>query len=397
MTRMLGQTDREDVETLTSLDEIETIVDSDTHVRENLDLLLPYIDDEYQAAREMMRQASRPSQQIIQSTSPTPPTLSEERRYHTLAEEGKIGEDGGRVEEGGIDPNDATDRIKLQRAFGIDHSVVVAGGLLLALPTVTNDQLAVALANGYNNWLLDTFLDESDDALKGALQVAAQRPDIAAEEIDRRSDEKDIVGVQVLASGHVPPLSDTRYDPIYQAAQDNDLPVMFHSATPAISRGFPMQHRWHEIYVEDKVISHAFSHMWNLTKMLYQGLPVRFPDLDFVFQEAGIAWIPYMTWRLDDYYLQFTDQIPMLEKLPSEYVRDRFYFSTQPLGHTARNPDHMAYAVEMAGPDSLMFASDIPHGDFDTPDELFDRVRGHFDAETVTAMMGTTATELFGL
>jgi predicted TIM-barrel fold metal-dependent hydrolase len=102
-----------------------------------------------------------------------------------------------------------------------------------------------------------------------------------------------------------------------------------------------------------------------------------------------------MKWRLDDYYLQFADQVPLLDRLPSEYIDDRFYFSTQPLGHTSRQPSHMGNAIEAAGPESLMYASDIPHGDFDNPEELFDRIRGHFDGSTVNAIMSDTAAQVF--
>jgi hypothetical protein len=39
----------------------------------------------------------------------------------------------------------------------------------------------------------------------------------------------------------------------------------------------------------------------------------------------------------------------------------------------------------------------MPHSDFDTPNELFDRIKQHFDAETVRGIMGETADDLFGL
>jgi len=49
-----------------------------------------------------------------------------------------------------------------------------------------------------------------------------------------------------------------------------------------------------------------------------------------------------MMWRLDNYYLEMSYEIHCLEKLPSEYIRARFYITTQPLGHTADNPEHLA-------------------------------------------------------
>jgi hypothetical protein len=46
-----------------------------------------------------------------------------------------------------------------------------------------------------------------------------------------------------------------------------------------------------------------------------------------------------------------------------------------------------------------MFATDHPHPDFDTPEELFNplRTNDRFTAEDIGAMMGGNAVELFDL
>jgi hypothetical protein len=130
---------------------------------------------------------------------------------------------------------------------------------------------------------------------------------------------------------------------------------------------------------------------------LFNGVPESYPSLDFVFLEAGIGYVPYMTWRLDDHYLEAPDQVPGLRRLPSSYIEDQFYFTTQPLGHTANDPSHIAKAIEMAGPESIMYSADLPHADFDPPSELFDRINSHFDSDTVRGIMGETAVDIFGL
>jgi hypothetical protein len=137
--------------------------------------------------------------------------------------------------------------------------------------------------------------------------------------------------------------------------------------------------------------------MWNLTTLPFRGVPERYPDLTLVFQEAGIAWIPYLLWRLNDHYLQFGEELPYLDRLPSEYVREQCYFTTQPLGHTARDGSHLARVIDAIGPESILYSADLPHTDFDPPSELFDRIRGEFDDDTVAAMMGTTAADLYGV
>jgi predicted TIM-barrel fold metal-dependent hydrolase len=100
-----------------------------------------------------------------------------------------------------------------------------------------------------------------------------------------------------------------------------------------------MQYWWNETYAEDHTLFHPFSLMWDVTSMVFRGIPERFPDLDFVFSEAGIGWVPYVEARMDDHYMEYTYDIPMLERLPSEYMRERFHFATQPLGHTVHNPN----------------------------------------------------------
>jgi len=366
-------------EHLNSLDQVDLIFDADGHVAETGKLLLPYVDDRYAGVRRIIENAAgdfgRLSRTIYSSTHSLPPFM----------EHGTYGDEPTRQ---------LSTKLEHMDEFDIDYSVLDPT-LNLGLPGVNNSRCAVALANAYNSWLLDEFLDESDRLL-GSILVAPQMPDEAASEIDRRANEESMVAVQLPASGLIPPPGHQWYDPIYDAAQDHDLPILMHSGSAGASTLMPTMQRWNETYAEQHFAVHPFSHMWNLATMLFQGVPERFPEVEFVLQESGIGWIPYTAWRLDDHYLECPDEAPLLTRLPSEYLEERFYFTTQPLGHTAKRPKHLAWAIEMAGADRIMYASDLDHPDFDPPSELFDRVRSHFDATTVRGMMGETAADLFG-
>jgi len=367
---------------LDSVEALETVVDADAHVLESVDDYAGYIDDRYSGVRRIVERARNPTNDIYSSTH-SMPTLAEYTDY-TYEYAGKVVDAGDRQ----------TVLLEEMEEFGIDHAVVDPT-LNLSLTTVENRLTAAALANAYNAWMLDEVVADND-RLKTNVLVAPQKPAEAAEEIDRRADEDDVVGVFVPATGLVPPAGHGRYDPIYEAAEDNDLPVVFHGGAGATMHGFPTQRRWNETYAENHVIVHPFSQMWNVTSMMFHGIPERFPDLEFVVQEAGIAYVPYLTWRLDDHYLELSDEIPALERLPSSYVDDQFYFTTQPLGHTAKNPGHMATMMELVGPELVMYASDLPHPDFDPPSELFDRIR-RLDDTDVRGMMGETAADVFDL
>ncbi len=365
---------------LASIEEVDLVVDTDAHVTESIDDFLPYMEERDRGLRRIVEEAHHPLHDIYSVSHPLPPFMHMQPFGDVY---------------GDASTNQAEAKLAEMEEFGLDYSILNPT-VNLSLTTVKNTRLAVALARAYNSWMLDEFLDDHP-GIRSTILAAPHRPDLAAEEIDRLAGEDGMVGVQIPATALNPPAGSRQYDPIYRAAQDHDLPVLFHSGSGATHEAFPLQRMHAETYAEDHAVVHPFSHMWNLTTMLFQGLPVRFPDLDWVLQESGIGWIPYMIWRLDDHYLECSDEVAILERLPSEYIAEKFYFSTQPLGHTARDPTHLAWALEMAGAENIMYSSDLPHPDFDPPEELFDRIRGHFDAGTVQAMMGGTATEVFDL
>lgn len=208
--------------------------------------------------------------------------------------------------------------------------------------------------------------------------------------------EKDVVGIQLHGTGLVPPAGHPTYDPIYEAAADHGLPVCMHTSGAGM-KSFPEQSQWAETYAEDHVTQHPFAHMWNVTSLMLRGIPERFPGVRFVCQEAGVGYVPYLLERLETAYHEFGYEIPALDRPPSEYVEETFFWTTQPLGHTAETPRHLAWLVELVGPENLMFSADIPHPDFDTPEELFDRIRAYFDADDVRRMMGETALDVFDI
>jgi len=364
-----------------TLNAVDVVVDADAHVTESVDQLLEYVDERDEGLRRIIEDAAHPEHDIYSVAHPTPPFI------HTEA----FGDVYSDAPTGSL----AAKRAEMEE-FELDYSIL-SPTLNLSLPTVNNDRAAVVMAKAYNAWVLDQFVEEGDDTILTPVVVPPQVPDRAAEMIDDRADEDGVIAVSVPSTGLVPPPGHRWYDPIYEAAEDNGLPLMFHSASGATADIFPVMRKWTEVYAEDHAMVHPFTAMWNLTSMLFQAVPARYPDLQFVFQEAGVGWIPYTKWRLDDHYLELSDEVPGLDKLPSKYVDDQFYFSTQPLGYTGDHPEHMAKMIELVGPENLMYASDLPHPDFDPPEELYDRIRGHLDDEAVRGIMGETAADVFGL
>ena len=92
-------------------------------------------------------------------------------------------------------------------------------------------------------------------------------------------------------------------------------------------------------------------------------------------------------WRMDQHFERFRDEVPHLKRRPSEYVREHFWFTTQPIDE----PDearHLRSLIEWVGVDRLLFSSDYPHWDFDDPRFAFKtpltRGRAGQDLQTAT-------------
>ncbi len=112
--------------------------------------------------------------------------------------------------------------------------------------------------------------------------------------------------------------------------------------------------------------SNAHTVAAQLTSLVLEGIPERFPKLKIVFIEGGFGWIPSTTWRMDQHFERFRSEVPHLKRKPSEYVKEHFWFTTQPIDE----PDeakHLRSLIEWVGVDRLLFSSDYPHWDFDDP------------------------------
>jgi predicted TIM-barrel fold metal-dependent hydrolase len=106
--------------------------------------------------------------------------------------------------------------------------------------------------------------------------------------------------------------------------------------------------------------------MVHMTNWILNGIPERFPKLKSLWVESGLAWVPFLQQRLDEQYLMRTSEAPLLKKLPSEYMRENCWYSSQPMERT--NLKATALTFEMINAETqLLYSSDWPHFDFDTP------------------------------
>lgn len=343
-----------------------TVVDTDVHMTVPEEEVAKYMNEPYASS-------------ITDSPHPIFPSSSWDQRM------------GGKIEDSFSDFTDAEDIYEYQEKFNIEYPII---NTFEPLGKFSQPDLAMELMRAYNNLLMDQFLDDHD--FRGLAAVATQKPLEAVEEINRIGQEDQVVGLYIGSSGEFPPLGDPQYDPIYQAAEDNDLPIVFHGNAEEFMFDFPMQNRGFNKFFEVHSVAHSWQQMMTMASLIGEGTPEKFPDLHWIMLESGYGWVPYMMHRMNKVYHMRRSEVPLLEKTPEEYIRESFYFANQPLGEP-NNPDDMARMLEIMGVNNLMFATDYPHWDFDTLEEIDKYLQNYFTEEERQKVLFDTAVEAFQL
>ena len=347
------------------------VVDADVHVADKSEKILPYLGDPY---NKLLRE------DIVSGEAP----------LNVFPRSGHIHPSRvGKIEKRQVG---SVDEARAARDLLGTNKIILTPGKFMRVYGVRNTGLGHAMAVAYNDWMLDTFLDHDQD-LYGVICINPLAPHKAADEVRDRAREDKFVGV-MIPGGVVPPLGHTWYDPIYKAAQREGLPIVSHICGLNTPIHFPHQWYWNEMYIDHKVPSFPAEYMHHLSNMLTSGVPVRFPDLKFVIQEVGLGWIPFFLERYDHCYHGNQHDAPMLEKKPSEYIRDQFYFSTQP-SEGVDNPDYIVPILKLIGAENLIFATDYPHHDFEHTDDMYRVFSRAFDQEEVKGLFGGNANEVF--
>lgn len=253
--------------------------------------------------------------------------------------------------------------------LSIDIPILFPEGLL-SLPRQPNPEYALALAQAYNRWLAEEYL--SVRGFYAGVVAAPQDPEGTAREIERYAGHERMVGVIMPTAGISQLWGHRRYDPIYEAAEAHDLAVIYHAGGILRMPTVPIDIRQFDTWFLAHTYSHSIAMLSTLTDLFSTAMPARFPKLRIVLTEAGLSLFAHAMMRLDWAWEQRRGDVPLLEEKPSVYMRRQMFYATQPIEEPENLQDMADVIRAISGEDSVVFASDYPHHDFDHPKKVFD-------------------------
>ena len=259
---------------------------------------------------------------------------------------------------------------------------------MLNLASCNRIDVQVGLATAYNAWLCERILQE-EKRIKSMLYLPMHDPVASFQIVQEFIDKPGVIGFMVTAP-HYATFYDNNYAGIYSMLQERGLPLAFHAGFPSGDPGLKLTNR----FIGMHALGFPWFNMLHMTNWLINGMPERFPRLQTIWIESGLAWIPFLMQRLDNEFMMRSSDAPLLKKLPSEYMRDMF-FSSQPM-EKVNNKRALEVTFEMINaPTQLLYSSDYPHWDMDLPSTIFDLP--FLKKEEKINILGENARKVFGL
>lgn len=260
----------------------------------------------------------------------------------------------------GPDPHD----VATLRAAVLDPPAPGGGRVTTAVLTCTtafdvsrNHAFEAALCRAVNTWVVQRCLDHEPRA-RGSVAVPLGDPAAAVAEIEHWADDPRFVQVLLPVRGHDLRWGHPVFRPVLAAAAAAGLVVTLHAwgrvGSAPTTTGFT------HTYLQD-YLSHGQVAQSQLVSLVAEGALGALPGLRVTVAECGSSWLPPLLWRLDKEWRGIRREVPWVDRMPSQYVREQVRFTTAPV-HLPRDPGELRDALDVLGAtEILLHAGDHPH------------------------------------
>lgn len=332
------------------------VIDVDIHPVPRDGLINTYLPKKW---RDHIREYGVRTTNGLQSIGEYPQMYGGAMRADAWPDSGYPGSDLGLIQKQLLDLHDVQ--------LGVLQCLAPGGQTLNPASQALNPELGAALCSAINDWQLE-HLVYPEPRLRAAIPVTLDCPEFAIQEIKRVGSDPGVVSILGL-SKTLEPLGSRRYWPLYEAAVEAGLPFQFHLSTGG---GHANTGTGWTSYHTEYHVGHVQSFQSQVLSLILTGTFDRFPDLKIMFVEGNVVHFASLLQRLEYHWKTLRSEVADLQRKPSEYIQDHIWASTQPIDEPD-NPAHLAEMVEEFCADNVLYASDYPHFDFDSPETVFPR------------------------
>ena len=208
-------------------------------------------------------------------------------------------------------------------------------------------------------------------------------PQASARELERALTTLRLPGAMLFSNVNGAALSDQRFWPIYEVANQHACVLHIHPTNPISVE--QMRDYWLM-----PLVGFLFDTTIAAASLVFSGVPERFPNIKWVLSHLGGA-IPYLAERLDRGFEAFTECRAHIDRPPSTYLK-QFYYDTVNFDRAA-----LDLAIKFAGADHILAGSDYPHA-IGSIARLKNAIRSlDVSADARAAIAGGNATRLYRL
>ncbi len=226
----------------------------------------------------------------------------------------------------------------------------------LMIQQVTDPEASVALCRAINDWLAD-YCRHAPARLFGVGVLPQTSAALAFAEAKRCIEELGFRSVWRRPE-RIPgtaALHDPEYERLWSYLEETDRPLALHPGLNGLVPCAELRHRLADDYSAMHAVHFPMEQMLGLTELVAFGILDRHPRLRVAFLETGAVWALAHLHRLDEHLELFGFRDRPKEK-PSDQFRRQGFVSVEEV-------EPGLSAMLEAYPESVVFASDYPHGD----------------------------------
>lgn len=336
------------------------VFDADTHVAERLDVLKGYLSATERAKLDSVAPLLERKGGVFMYLAEKKPSLRRRLGTREYIPEGTRSVGWGGRKYGPPYPNelvhtDSHARIRDMDTEGVDVNVIFPSGTTPNFCDFDDIDLELAMYEAFHRFMKD-YCDSYPRRLKSVILASGRNVAASVAELHRCAKETWPVGIFPACSGKTP-LDAPEWEPLWAAAEANDLTVIIHSFTMGSPDPPGLWDNWDNLFLQ-RSAAHVWNAQRNMAAMIGAGILDRYPRLRVASFECGHGWLPSWGARLDEHAEMCADYIQPLNRKPSEYIRSPQYFQTIQLYEGEAS---LRGISDLVGESTLMYASDYPH------------------------------------